>query len=557
MIDLAPPALLLIIGAFLVPLLPARIKSIVLLGLPLLALVWIWSLPINSLEITVADGAHRFNLFMLGRLFATVFAILSFVGNLFALRHARTLEFSAGLFYAGSAIGVVLSTNFMSLLIFWELMVLGSTLIIFAAGTPAATAAGIRYFIIHALSGVLLLTGVVGLFVNTGDLTLRALTTDTVYAWLILASFLINAGAPPLSAWISDAYPEASASGTVYLSAFTTKAAVFTLLVVFAGEFILIPLGVYMIFYGIIYALMENDMRRILTYSIVNQVGFMVVGIGIGTALALNGAALHAFTHIIYKALLMMSAGSVLVMTGRRHCTELGGLYRSMRLTTICAIIGALSISAFPLTSGFISKPMVTQSALDIHWLWLWLLLYAASAGVFLHAGIKFPWFVFFQKDSGLRPTDPAITMQIAMVLLAAFCVLIGIFPQLLYSISPWQLDYVPYTQEHVVETLQLLLFSGVAFFVMLPWLKRTQTISLDTDWIYRKCLSVWALRLAARIGTLNQAVYRFSAGIFHISVQCVITYCRHNQLLTKNAHSSILISWLIGLLIVFLLIYY
>ena len=557
MIDLAPPALLLIIGAFLVPLLPARIKSIVLLGLPLLALVWIWKLPINSLEITVADGTHRFNLFMLGRLFATVFAILSFVGNLFALRHARTLEFSAGLFYAGSAIGVVLSTNFMSLLIFWELMVLGSTLIIFAAGTPAATAAGIRYFIIHALSGVLLLTGVVGLFVNTGDLTLRALTTDTVYAWLILASFLINAGAPPLSAWISDAYPEASASGTVYLSAFTTKAAVFTLLVVFAGEFILIPLGVYMIFYGIIYALMENDMRRILTYSIVNQVGFMVVGIGIGTALALNGAALHAFTHIIYKALLMMSAGSVLVMTGRRHCTELGGLYRSMRLTTICAIIGALSISAFPLTSGFISKPMVTQSVLDIHWLWLWLLLYAASAGVFLHAGIKFPWFVFFQKDSGLRPTDPAITMQIAMVLLAAFCVLIGIFPQLLYSISPWQLDYVPYTQEHVVETLQLLLFSGIAFFVMLPWLKRTQTISLDTDWIYRKCLSVWALRLAARIGTLNQAVYRFSAGIFHISVQCVITYCRHNQLLTKNAHSSILISWLIGLLIVFLLIYY
>ena len=557
MIDLAPPALLLIIGAFLVPLLPARIKSIVLLGLPLLALVWIWKLPINSLEITVADGAHRFNLFMLGRLFATVFAILSFVGNLFALRHARTLELSAGLFYAGSAIGVVLSTNFMSLLIFWELMVLGSTLIIFAAGTPAATAAGIRYFIIHALSGVLLLTGVVGLFVNTGDLTLRALTTDTVYAWLILASFLINAGAPPLSAWISDAYPEASASGTVYLASFTTKAAVFTLLVVFAGEFILIPLGIYMIFYGIIYALMENDIRRILTYSIVNQVGFMVVGIGIGTALALNGAALHAFTHIIYKALLLMSAGSVLAMTGRRHCTELGGLYRSMRLTTICAIIGALSISAFPLTSGFISKPMITQSALDIHWLWLWLLLYAASAGVFLHAGIKFPWFVFFQKDSGLRPTDPAVTMQIAMVLLAAFCVLIGIFPQLLYSISPWQLDYVPYTQRHVVETLQLLLFSGVAFFVMLPWLKRTQTVSLDTDWIYRKCLSVWALRLAARIGTLNQAVYRFSAGIFHISVQCVITYCRHNQLLTKNAHSSILISWLIGLLIVFLLIYY
>ena len=166
--------------------------------------------------------------------------------------------------------------------------------------------------------------------------------------WLILAGFLVNAGAPPLSAWLPDAYPESSWSGMVFLSAFTTKTAVYVLLRGFPGTELLIYVGLFMVFYGIVYAILENDMRRILAYSIVNQVGFMVTGIGIGTEMALNGAAAHAFTHIIYKALLLMSAGSVLYMTGKRKCTDLGGLFRTMPLTTVCGIVGALSISSFP-----------------------------------------------------------------------------------------------------------------------------------------------------------------------------------------------------------------
>ena len=242
-----------------------------------------------------------------------------------------------------------------------------------------------------------------------------------------------------------------------------------------------------MIFYGIIYALLENDMRRILAYSIINQVGFMVCGIGIGTEMALNGTAAHAFTHIIYKALLLMSAGSVLYMTGKRKCTELGGLVQSMPITAVCGIIGALAISSFPLTSGFISKSMITQASSDEQLLWVWLLLQAASAGVFLHAGIKFPWFVFFQKDSGLRPTDPPMNMQISMVFFAVICILIGVFPGTLYSMMPYSVDYEPYTVSHTLTQLQLLLFSGLAFFVMLPFMKRTLTISLDFDWFYRR----------------------------------------------------------------------
>jgi multicomponent Na+:H+ antiporter subunit D len=244
-----------------------------------------------------------------------------------------------------------------------------------------------------------------------------------------------------------------------------------------------------MIFYGIIYALLENDMRRILAYSIVNQVGFMVCGIGIGTEMALNGAAAHAFTHIIYKALLLMSAGSVLFMTGNRKCTDLGGLFQSMPLTAACGIIGALSISSFPLTSGFISKSMISQAAADGHMTFIWMMLAAASAGVFLHAGIKFPWFVFFQKDSGLRPPDPPLNMKIAMVLFAVLCIGLGAFPGPLYAILPFATSYVPYTGAHVIDMLQLLLFSGLAFFICLPLMKRTLTISLDWDWFWRRFL--------------------------------------------------------------------
>jgi multicomponent Na+:H+ antiporter subunit D len=239
-------------------------------------------------------------------------------------------------------------------------------------------------------------------------------------------------------------------------------------------------------------------MRRILAYSIVNQVGFMVTGIGIGSEMALNGAAAHAFAHIIYKALLLMSAGSVLYMTGKRKCTDLGGLFRTMPLTTICGIVGALSISAFPLTSGFVSKSMISDAAGLLRLEAVWYLLAAASAGVFLHAGVKFPWFVFFQKDSGLRPPDPPWNMRAAMLLFSILCLGLGVAPGPLYALLPWPVTFVPYTGAHVVFQLQLLLFSGLAFFLMLGWLQRTLTITLDLDWGYRR-LGVVAARALTR----------------------------------------------------------
>lgn len=483
-----PPAIVLIIGGLVLPMLPVRLRGFMILALPLATLLLVWQVPDGATlrmpflgyELTPVKGDA------LSRLFATVFAGVAFAGGLFALNQSRVVELAAAFCYAGGAIGVVFAGDLISLFVFWELMAIASTLVVWSGG-PSARGAGLRYAAIHLLGGVLLMAGIAGEIASTGSLALGKLELDSLSRGLILAGFLINAGAWPVSSWLPDAYPESSWSGMVFLSAFTTKAAVYVLLRCFPGTELLIYVGLFMVFYGIVYAILENDMRRILAYSIVSQVGFMVTGIGIGTELALNGVAAHAFAHIAYKALLLMSAGSVLYMTGKRKCTELGGLFRSMPLTTVCGIVGALSISSFPLTSGFVSKSMISEAAgvqrLEV----VWYLLAAASAGTSLYAGIKFPWFVFFQKDSGLRPADPPWNMRAAMILCAALCIGIGVLPGPLYAILPYPVAYVPYTASHVVFYLQLLLFSGLAFFLMRGWLKRTLTITLDVDWLYRR----------------------------------------------------------------------
>ena len=485
------PGLVLIIGGILMVLCAPRLRTWLQLGLPLAALFLVWQMPDGVvLQLGFLDQSLTpIRSDALSRLFATIFALMAAVGGLYALSQRSRLEIAAAYGYAGSAIGVCFAGDLLTLFIFWELMAIGSSLVLWSTATTASGRAAQRYILIHILSGVLLFAGIAGHVQAGAGLEFSAMRADNLPNLLILAGMLVNAGAPPFSAWLPDAYPEASWSGTVFLSAFTTKTAVYTLIRGFPGNDILIWIGLFMVFYGIVYALLENDMRRILAYSIVNQVGFMVAGIGIGTEMALNGAAAHAFTHIIYKALLLMSAGAVLVQTGRSKCSELGGLFHSMPLTTVCACIGALAISSFPLTSGFVSKSMVTQAAADGHLLWVWLLMTAASAGVFLHAGIKFPWFVFFQKDSGLRPSEPVISMRLAMLILSALCIGMGIWPELLYQLLPFEVNYVPYTAGHVIAQLQLLLFSGLAFFVLLGYLKRTPTITLDTDWFWRKAL--------------------------------------------------------------------
>jgi multicomponent Na+:H+ antiporter subunit D len=553
-----PPAAVLMVGGLILPLLHERLRWLVLLTVPLVTLYLVWQVP-DGIALKVQFLDYELALVKgdaLTRLFATAFAIMAFTGGLFALNQTRVVELTAAFCYAGSAMGVVFAGDLVTVFIFWELMAIASTLVVWSAG-PSAHGAGLRYSAIHLLGGVLLMAGIAGEIAATGSLTFDKMALNSVSRWLILAGFLVNAGAYPLSAWLPDAYPESSWSGMVFLSAFTTKTAVYVLLRGFPGTELLIYVGLFMVFYGIIYAILENDMRRILAYSIVNQVGFMVTGIGIGTEMALNGAAAHAFTHIIYKALLLMSAGSVLYMTGKRKCTDLGGLFRTMPLTTICGIIGALSISSFPLTSGFVSKSLITTAAGLQHLELVWYLLVAASAGVFLHAGIKFPWFVFFQKDSGLRPDDPPWNMRAAMVLLAALCIGIGVVPGPLYAILPFAVDFAPYTAYRVVGSLQLLLFSGLAFFVMLGWLKRTLTITLDIDWLYRKL----GPRLAGILAQLAEAAWSGIANVAtssaHGMIRATRRYYGPDGILARTLPTGAMAFWMTLMLAAWLVLSY
>jgi len=488
MIEFFPPAAALIAGAILTGLLRGHARSAVVLLAPLATLYLIWQVP-DGVVLTAPFLDYTIELLEgspVRRLFATIFAFMAFAGGLFAFRHARWYELAAAQAYAAGAVGVSFAGDLITLFLYWELMAIFSTVVVWSGEGPRARAAGIRYAAIHLLGGVILKVGIEGVMVHTGSIDVVPMTLDNFDTWMLFIGVLINVAAPPLSAWLSDAYPASSPTGSVFLSAFTTKTAVLALILLFPGTGILVPIGLVMIFYGIIYALLENDVRRILAYSVVNQVGFMVCAVGIGTEMALNGAAAHAFAHIIYKALLFMSAGVVIYRTGENLCSNLGGLYRTMPITTVCGIIGALAISSFPLTSGFTSKTLISEAAHLEHLTLVYFLLTAASAGVFLHAGIKFPWFVFFQKDSGMRPKDAPWNMSAAMILMAAACILIGVFPGPLYALLPYPVDYEPYKAYKVVFYLQLLLFSGLAFFLLLPWMRRTLTITLDVDWLWR-----------------------------------------------------------------------
>ena len=487
------PGLILIIGALLVPFLRGRLRAAYILALPIVALWQLVTLPNGSFgEIHVLDMTLvTLRVDELSFVFGLIFLIAAFLCFIYALHIDDTVQQVAALIYAGSAAGAVFAGDLITLFIFWEGTAVASLFLIWASRNERAYGAGLRYIVIQVTSGVLLLAGVVVHYSQTGEISFGHLGTESLAGVLIFLAFGIKCAFPLLHNWLQDAYPEATVTGTVVLSAFTTKLAVYALARGYAGTEILVAIGATMTAFPIFYAVIENDLRRVLAYSLNNQLGFMVVGIGIGSELALNGTVAHAFCHIIYKALLFMSMGAVLFRTGTIKGSELGGLYKSMPWTTGFCIVGAASISAFPLFSGFISKALIIAAAMDKGYFWTWLVLLFASAGVFHHSGIKIPYFAFFAHDSGKRCAEAPANMLIAMAISAVLCILIGVYPRPLYDILPYgTVTFRPYTTEHVVTQLQLLVFSALAFTVLMrtgiypPELRR---INLDFDWFYRR----------------------------------------------------------------------
>ncbi|MEM8953530.1 MAG: Na(+)/H(+) antiporter subunit D [Verrucomicrobiota bacterium] len=487
-----PPGLILVFGAILVPFLPCAIRKWYVIALPILAFFQVMVLPEGEhLQRELLAGFGDVTLLRVDRLsraFAYIFTLNAAVTFVFAFYVKKKTQHVASLVYVGSALGVVFAGDLLTLYIFWELMAVSSAFIILSRGTRRASGAAFRYVMIHLLGGLFLLAGMVVTFQATGSLAFEGFGVgEGAGPWLILVGFLVNVAAPPLASWLPDGYPEASVTGGVVLSAYTTKTAVYTLLRAFEGWDILIWVGCIMTIYGLVYALLENDMRRVLAYSIVNQVGFMVCAAGIGGEMAINGATAHAICHIIYKSLLWMAAGAVLYRVGKSKGTELGGLYRAMPWTMVFCMVGAFTTLSMPLTSGFTSKPMILQAADSAHLFWPWLFLEIASAGAVLHAGIKFPYFVFFNEDRGLRPKEAPRSMLIAMGILAFLCLYFGMRPGLLYEVLPYPVEFSAYKASKVIGQLQLLFFSALAFFVFLKLVQPMRGISLDWDWFYRK----------------------------------------------------------------------
>jgi multicomponent Na+:H+ antiporter subunit D len=525
-----PPFLILLVGALVVAVLPAGWRSRVFPVFPLLSLLVVWSLedgarlavPVLWFELTLLSVDQ------LSRIFGLIFSLIVIVGGIYALHMSDRRQQVAALVYAAGALTVTFAGDWLTLYLGWEAMAVASTFLIWSRDTPEAIATGMRYLVFHILGGALLLAGILLHAAEAGSLAITALPSGaSVGAWLILAGVAVNTAIPPLHAWLSESYPAATVTGAVFLSALTTKSAVYVLARVFPGWEILVVMGVIMALYGVVYAVLANDIRAILAYHIISQVGYMVAGVGLGTQMAINGTTAHAFSHILYKALLFMGAGAVLHATGKSRLTELGGIYSNQRLIFWLYMIGAFSISGFPLFNGFISKSIIVSAASlegrDI----VTLLLLLASVGTFLHTGLKLPYWTWFGQDRGLTVGKTPRNMVWAMGVTAFLCTFYGIFPGVLYAKLPFpEVVYNPFQAYHLIEMIQILIFTFIAFWILRHKLGGEPYIAVDFEYVYRltaKGIYGLAEKPIGRADALWGETYRrFASGLRGFAVRVV-----------------------------------
>ncbi|HLS27947.1 MAG TPA: Na(+)/H(+) antiporter subunit D [Opitutales bacterium] len=490
MIPEIPPALFWILGALLLPALPRLWRPAILVAAPALGLATIIALP-EGAEITARFLDYELVFLKtdgLSRMFGIAFGLVGIAAAVYAW-HVRDLRQQLGmLFYSGGGIGVVFAGDFFTLLIFWEIMAVASAVIVWTGGTKESGGAGYRYLMYHVVGGSVLLGGIVVHVFSSGSIDIVAFANEGagLGAILILIGVLVNTGFPPLHSWLPDAYPRASIAGSVFLSAFTTKTAVYVLARCFPGWDLLFIGGVVMALYGVCYAMFSNDIRQILSYHIISQVGYMVAAIGIGGDFAINGASAYAYNHLFYKALLFMGAGAIIYTVGESRLTHLGGLARKMPWIVIFYLVGGASISGIPLFNGFVSKGMVTDAASA--YLPAYYLLNLASVGTFLSVGVKLPYFAWFYRDRGLELKRPVPRMMVvAMGFLAFMCLLYGIAPQVQFTHLPFPVDYSAYQMGAIAKAMQLQIFTFVVFWFFREQLLGPAKVVLDLDWFYRR----------------------------------------------------------------------
>jgi multicomponent Na+:H+ antiporter subunit D len=494
------PGLIMILGAMGLPFVKrGPLRSLYLVMVPLLAFFDVSVLMQHGVfgKTTFMDWQLTFGrVDRLSTVFGYIMTLMAVIGTVYGMHEEEDGQHIAAWLYVAGSLGTIFAGDYIVVFLFWELMAFASVFLVWFRRRPGSMACGYRYLMVHTFGGLLLLAGIILHYKETGSLAFELLDVHNPSAsdYLIMCGFILNAAVPPLHAWLPDAYAEATVGGAVFMCAFTTKTAIYALARACAGMWVLVPLGVIMALYGVVYAVLENDARRLLAYHIISQVGYMVAGCGLGTKMAINGAVAHAFAHILYKGLLFMGTGSVLYMTGKSKFTELGGLYKKMPRAFVFTLIGGLSISAFPLFSGFVSKSMVIAAGFEEHIYWVGFLLTMASAGTFLHTGLKVPYYIWFGKNNCSQETwdkaaDPPVNMQFGMGMAAFMCILIGCYTPYLYKMLPYPevaAEFHPYTAYHLLETMQILMFTALGFFLLLDKLTPEPTISIDMDWFYR-----------------------------------------------------------------------
>lgn len=505
-----------------------RFRQVLMIAAPLAALIWVLVLASQSgiagsmgmeagtdstagagaeagagpLATWSAAGADS----RLAVMFGLIFSVIALIGALYNLHVKDRFEIAAEMVYAGSSLGVVFALSWVEMLVYWELMAVSSWLIVVAGRTEKATKAGFRYLLVHMLGGNLLLAGIV-IKLAEGSTIITCLTTDHPDAayWLILAGVGVNGAIPPLNAWIADAYPESTMGGTVYMGSYTTKVGVFCLIRLFAGTELLLYFGVFMAVWGACMALIENDLRRLFAYHIISQVGYMVASLAIGSPVGIDGAAAHAFNNILYKGTLLMCAGTVIAVTGRRKISELSGLAKKMPFTAGCFLIASLAIAGFPLLNGFNSKALVMNAVAESGNHLAELLLMVASVGTLFSVTLKLNYFVFFGPcDERTAVLNEAISekkipaaRRFAMMLGTLGCMVCGLIPSLVYGLTPYSSDGHPFTVDHVTQYLELFGGATIAFLMYLDHMKPKEKLTLDTDWFYRKPLKYGVLWLS------------------------------------------------------------
>ena len=552
--NLLHPGLILLAGALLLCILPPKAIKVVMPAAGVCAFASAFSLRAGGGLFLQLLPQLRLQFLEVDRLswtFTLIFTLGAILAGLFACGTKNRFEAAAETAYAGSAIGVVLAGDWISMLLFWEVMAIASWLVVISSRTEAASGAGFRYLLMHMLGGNLLLIGVV-LKVSAGSFDITCLTgrEDAAY-WLMLAGAAVNAAIPPLHAWMPDAYPESTIGGTVYLGTYTTKVGIYTLIRLFAGTELLLYFGVFMALFGALMALLENDLRRLLSYHIISQLGYMVVSLALGTELGVDGAVAHVFGNILYKGTLFMCAGVILAATGKRKITEMGGLARELPVTAVCMGIASLAICGFPLFSGFVSKGLIMNAIAESGRPLTEILMLIASVGTLLSVGLKLNYFVFFAKPraaeraeavkfarmtGAAHPADAARTerraagtssraltappgiiprnMRAAMLLGAMGCVVTGIFPQIMQGMTPFLSDGHPYTVDHITQYLELFASAAIAFVMCLPRMAPHEGITLDADWLYRKPLNVTVAAISTACEAGFSLVGRWTAAV-------------------------------------------